>query len=144
MKGRKVGDSSIREKSGVAFLVEVPPPSAPGSATQTKVAASQAQSPTPAADLVDTSSRILAAKTILLALAELGANDHPVNLRAVADVVHARADVLLPLTDRFVNLGFLRVTNETTFGDNDVQLTDAGETWANENDRFLLAKLAEL
>jgi hypothetical protein len=79
-----------------------------------------------------------------LALAELGANDHPVNLRAVADAVHARADVLLPLTDRFVILGFLRVTNETTFGDNDVELTDAGETWANENDRFLLAKLAEL
>jgi hypothetical protein len=139
-----VADSPIRERSGVAFLVDAPPATGSGKAPLAETTVGSAQATTSASDAVATSSRILAGKTILLSLTQLGANEHPVNLRDVAAAVHARADILLPLTDRFVDLGFIRIVNETAFGDNDVELTDVGKTWAQESDRLLFTKLAEL
>jgi len=139
-----MADPPIRERSGIAFLVDTPPATGAGTAAPAEATVGPVQASTPASEVVATSSRILAAKTILLALTQLGANEHPVNLKDVAAAVHARADILLPLADRFVELGLVQVVNETAFGDNDVQLTEAGKTWAQENDRLLLTKLAEL
>ena len=125
---------SVSDRMGIAFLTETEPP------------AELSPETTPASfeqTVVDRSSRALANWTVLSTLDQLGAHDHPVKMSEVADTTRSRADILLPIEDSLVTLGWIEVADTTPFGDDSVKLTDNGAAIAQGGPADIV-KLGEL
>jgi hypothetical protein len=112
---------SIVDKMGIAFLTE--PTAPPDKASTAPISGSQQA-------VIDRSSRAFANWTVLSALADLGAHDHPVTMAEVADRTRTRADILLPIEDSLAAQGWIEVVDKTTFGNDTVKLTDDGAALA--------------
>jgi hypothetical protein len=126
---------SIIDRMGIAFLTE---PSARSSEPSLETGVTSQQS------AINRSSRAFANWTVLSALTELGAHEHPVKMSEVAHATQSRADILLPIEDNLVAQGWIEVVDKTAFGDDSVRLTDDGAAVAQSGEPTAIVKLGEV